>query len=53
MYTASSRAMAKKKFFLNRTEDFPGGAVDKNPPANVSDTLLIGGLCRFHTMWSN
>ena len=33
--------------------DFPGGTVDKNPPANTGDTGLIPGLERFHMPWSN
>ena len=34
-------------------KDFPDGAVDKNPPANVEDTGLIPGLGRFHMPQSN
>ena len=33
--------------------DFPGGTVDKNPPANAGDTGSIPGLGRFHMVWSN
>ena len=33
--------------------NFPGGAVFKNPPANVGDTGLIPGLGRAHMPWSN
>ena len=33
--------------------DFPGGAVDKNLPANSRDTGLIPDLGRFHMPWSN
>ncbi|KAG5215923.1 hypothetical protein JEQ12_001499 [Ovis aries] len=29
-------------------EDFPDGTVDKNPPADVEDTVLILGLAIFH-----
>ena len=29
-------------------EGFPGGSVDKNPPANSRDTGSIPGLGRFH-----
>ena len=29
--------------------DLPGGAVDKNPPANAGDMDLIPGPGRFHT----
>ena len=34
-------------------EDFPGGAVVKNPPANARDTGSSPGLGRFHMPWSN
>ena len=33
--------------------DFPGGRVDKNPPANAGDTGWIAGLGRFHMPWGN
>ena len=33
--------------------DFPGGAVDKNPPANSRDTGSIPDLGRFHMPWSH
>ena len=29
--------------------DFPGGAVDRNPPANARNMDLIPGLGRVHT----
>ena len=32
----------------NKKQDFPGGSVVKNPPANAGDTSLIPGLGRFH-----
>ena len=34
-------------------EDFPGGAVDKNPPGKAGDTGSIPGLGRFHMYCSN
>ena len=34
-------------------QDFPGGPVVKNPPANASDTGLISGLGRVHMPWGN
>ena len=34
-------------------EDFPGGTVVKNPPANAGDTGLSPGLGRSHMLWSN
>ena len=33
--------------------DFPGGAVDKNPPVNAGDTGSIPGPGRSHMLWSN
>ena len=30
--------------------DFPGGTVDKNPPANAGDTGSISGPGRFHML---
>ena len=33
-------------------QDFPGGAVDKNPPANAGDMGSIPGAGRFHMPWS-
>ena len=32
---------------------FPGGAVDKNLPANAGDTGSIPGPGRSHVLWSN
>ena len=32
----------------NHREDFPGGPVVKNPPANAEDTGFIPGPGRFH-----
>ena len=32
---------------------FPGGTVDRNPPANAGDMGLIHGPGRFHTLQSN
>ena len=34
-------------------QDFPGGVVVKNPPANAGDTSLISGPGRSHMPWSN
>ena len=33
--------------------DFPGGAVVKNPPANLGDTGSSPGPGRSHMLWSN
>ena len=38
---------------LKVTEDFPGGAVVKNPPANAGDTGSIPGPGRSHMPRSN
>ena len=37
----------------NEHLDFPGGTVDKNPPASEGDTGSIPGLGRLHMPWSN
>ena len=37
----------------NNRQDFPGGRVGKNPPANVGDMSLIPGLGRFDMLQSN
>ena len=34
-------------------EDFPGGRVVKNLPANTGDVGSIPGPGRFHMLWSN
>ena len=34
--------------YVNLISDFPGGAVDKNPPANAEDMGSIPGLGRSH-----
>ena len=43
-----SHDAAKKK-----KKDFPGGAVDKNPPANAGDTGSIPGPGRSHMLQGN
>ena len=44
-----------QKSKYKKTQDFPGGSVVKNPPANVGDTGLIPGPGRFHMRgeWGN
>ena len=37
----------------NHNEDFPGGTVDKNLPANAGDMGSVSGPGRFHTLQSN
>ena len=32
---------------------FPGGIVDRSPPANAGDPSLIPGLGRFHMLQNN
>ena len=34
-------------------QDFPGGPVHRNPPANTGDTGSISGPGRFHMPWGN
>ena len=36
-----------------RSWTFPGGPVDKNPPANAADTGSISGPGRSHMPWGN
>ena len=43
----SEEALTKSPTRKN-VQDFPGGTVNKNPPANVGDTGLIPGLGRLH-----
>ena len=42
-----------RPFLKNSLPDFPGGTVDKNPPANVGHRGLIPGLGRSHRPRSN
>ena len=44
-----SRFRCQETTFL----DFPGGPVDKNPPANAGDMGSIPGPGSFHTRWRN
>ena len=37
----------------NKPQDFPGGTVVKNPPANAGDTGSSPGPGRSHMPWSN
>ena len=39
--------------FKSFKQDFPAGAVDKNPPASAQDMCLIPGPGRFHMPQSN
>ena len=38
---------------IMRRQDFSGGAVVKNPPANAGDMGSSPGLGRSHMLWSN
>ena len=38
----------KTQIKLDNWQDFPGGIVDRSPPANAGDTGLIPGPGRFH-----
>ena len=54
VFTKRIKVVIFKDFCLNSTwEDFPGGTVDKNLPANARDTGFIPGPRRFHMLWSN
>ena len=46
-YNTAFRIVRKQR------RDFPGGTVDKNPPANSQDTGLIPGPGRFHIPQGN
>ena len=43
----------RKKIQKYSARDFPGGTVDKNPPANAEDMGLIPGLERFYLPQGN
>ena len=43
----------KKWQVKKKNQDFSGGAVDKNFPANAGDSGSIPGLGRFHMPQSN
>ena len=47
------RASAWKGMDRKLHYGFPGGAVVKNPPANVGDTGSSSGPGRSHMLWSN
>ena len=44
---------AGKLLIKRKSQDFPGGAVVKNPPANAGDTVSSPGPGRSHMPWSN
>ena len=43
----------RKNINIKKKEDFPGGPVDKNPPANSGDMGSIPGPGGFHMPQSN
>ena len=47
------RKERKEQNTENNMQDFPGGTVNKNPPANAGDMGSIPGLGRFHVPQSN
>ena len=66
--TASAKALGQGQFVFSQEQkglsgwsvqgksifgDFPGGTVDRNPPAKAGDTGWILSPRRFHTKWSN
>lgn len=53
IYISVYYAVAPETEIESHLWDFPGGAVDKNPPANAERTDLIPSLRRFHTPTSN
>ena len=40
-------------YLIFKRQDFPGGSVVKNPPANAGDTGLMPSLGRSHLLWDN
>ena len=50
---ASVWQVLNKLLMKQNAEDFPGGLVVKNPPANAGDMGSILALGRFHLWWSN
>ena len=51
-YIAQQLNIKQRTLFKNG-QDFPGGTVDKNLPANAGDTGSIPGPESFHMPWSN
>ena len=54
----AAKAVLKGNFitingYIKKQEDFPGGTMVKNPPANAEDTGLSPGLGRSHMPQSN
>ena len=52
-WEGDERGKKKKENVKVNHGDFPGGAVDKNLPANAGDMGSIPGLGRFHIPQSN
>ena len=53
MHSKNFHKQSKRNTLKNGIEDFPGGAVDKNLPANARHTGLVPGLGRFSMPQSN
>jgi len=53
MIVSRSVHVAAIWMIFKHTRAFPGGTVDKNPPASVGDMGSIPGPGRFYMLWSN
>ena len=53
IWTDQSQALKLKLWLKIFQQDFPGGTVVKNPPANAGDTGSSPGPGRSHVPWSN
>ena len=49
----NTNCMKNALFLKNKIRDFPGGAVVKNPPANVGDTDSSPGPGTYNMLRSN
>ena len=47
------KKLQAKRASRKNGRDFPGGAMDTNPPANAGDKGSVPGPGRFHTPWSS
>ena len=45
--------MGRRRPVKRQLQDFLGGRMDRNPPANAGNIGLIPGPGRFHLLWSN
>ena len=51
--TNGQKKLEKNTSLKKMFEDFPGGPVVRNPPANARDMGSIPGPGRFHMLWGN